>query len=955
MNKIFMDLETFSSVDIHKCGVYKYASSSDFEILLFAYSIDGGPAKVIDIAQGEKIPQDIIDALYDEKIQKWSFNNNFERVCLSSFVGMPVGTYFNPKSWYCSMIWSAYMGLPLSLKGVGAVLKLDEQKMSKGKDLIKYFCCPCTPSKTNGGRTRNLPHHAPDKWRIFKEYNKRDVEVEMSIQEKLRKFPVPVFVWDEYHHDQSINDRGILVDKDFVTAAINVDNNIRNKNTTELQQLTRLENPNSVLQMRDWLKDNNLETASLDKKSVSELLKTASDDVKRVLELRQQLAKSSVKKYQAMQNAACSDNRARGMFQFYGANRTGRFAGRLVQMQNLVQNHLEDLKTARNQVLRQDFEELSNRQETIPDILSQLIRTAFIPKKGCKFIVADFSAIEARVIAWLAGEDWRMELFKTGGDIYCKSASEMFHVPVEKNGANGHLRQKGKIAELACIAEGSLVLTDQGLIPIEKVTKGMNLWDGNEWVSHDGVIYKGEREVISYEGLTATPDHLVWVEGKSKPIQFREASSSGAHLIQTGNGRKPIRMGENNIPGKKMEQGKKSLLCFNKMYRLQLHPMANIRQSSKRHLQRLSSMLTKTSNSIMARPKVNSSKTKMRKPQRSGISKLWSKRNQIRFSKCYRCWAIFNKNIWSSIKRYGNRQNQHKWRLCSGKFAIYNSPTELHKSKKMCVNRIFTKILALFKERNNKKTFIWNDTRRYNQGCEKNGYRETKKMENNPSKIRVYDIRNAGKNHRFTVSNYLVHNCGYGGSVGALKAMGAIEMGLTDEELQPLVNSWRSSNPAITKLWWDVDKAAMKAVKERLPSEVHGIQFFYKSGMLFIKLPSGRCLAYVKPHIGTNQFGGESITYEGVGATKKWERLETYGPKLVENIVQGIARDILCFAMKNLSMCSIVAHVHDEIIIEAPQTMSVDAVCKVMGKTPPWANGLLLRADGYECEFYRKD
>lgn len=646
MRTLSIDIETYSSVDLGKSGVYRYAESPDFEILLFGYSVDGGDVKVVDIAQGENIPEDVIKALVSNDVTKWAFNANFERVCLSKYLGYPVGQYLNPGSWKCTLVWSAYMGLPLSLKGVGSVMKLDEQKMTEGKDLIKYFCCPCTPTKTNGGRNRNKYFHDSEKWSTFKAYNKRDVEVEMAIQSKLQKFPVPDFVWDEYHHDQEINDRGILVDKDFVMSAIDVDQITRNKNTQELQALTGLINPNSVMQMREWLNKNNVDAESLDKKSVSELLKSASDDVKRVLELRQQIAKSSVKKYQAMQNAAGSDDRARGMFQFYGANRTGRFAGRLVQLQNLPQNHIEDLETARQLVRDCEIEALNERNETIPDTLSQLIRTAFIPQEGYKFIVSDFSAIEARVIAWLAGEEWRIETFKEGKDIYCASASQMFGVPVEKHGVNGHLRQKGKIAELAL---------------------------------------------------------------------------------------------------------------------------------------------------------------------------------------------------------------------------------------------------------------------------------------------------------------------GYGGSVGALKAMGAIEMGLTEEELQPLVNSWRSSNPAITKLWWDVDNAAMKAVKERIPSEVHGIEFFWQSAMLFIKLPSGRCLCYVKPHIGVNQFGGESITYEGVGATKKWERLETYGPKLVENIVQGIARDILCFAIKNLDMCRIVGHVHDEVIIEAPMNLKIEAVCKMMGKTPDWAKGLLLRADGYECEFYRKD
>jgi len=646
LRSLSIDLETYSDVDLGKAGVYRYCSSPNFEILLFGYSIDNGPVKVIDIAQGESIPEEIIKAIISPDVTKWAFNASFERVCLSRHLGYPVGKYLNPESWKCSLVWSAYMGLPLSLKGVGSVLKLDEQKMTEGKDLIRYFCVPCKPTETNGNRTRNLPHHAIDKWETFKAYNKRDVEVEMSIQEKLQKFTVPDFVWDEYHIDQEINDRGVLVDLEFVSSAIEVDDIIRNKNTQELQKITGLENPNSVLQMKYWLSTQGIYTDSIDKKAILELKKDANDKLTRVLELRQQLAKSSVKKYQAMQNAACSDGRARGMFMFYGANRTGRFAGRLIQLQNLPQNHLEDIKKSRETTFDKNFEALFKQTETIPDILSQLVRTAFIPKKGCKFIVSDFSAIEARVIAWLADEQWRIDTFRDGKDIYCASASQMFGVPVEKHGVNAHLRQKGKIAELAL---------------------------------------------------------------------------------------------------------------------------------------------------------------------------------------------------------------------------------------------------------------------------------------------------------------------GYGGSVGALKAMGAIEMGLTEEELQPLVSSWRSSNPNITKLWWDVDKAAMRAVFERVPSTIHGIKFYYQSGMLFITLPSGRNLCYVKPHIGINQFGSECITYEGVGSTKKWERLETYGPKLVENIVQGIARDILCFAMKSLKDKNIVMHVHDELVIESAPEESLEDICSKMAITPPWADGLLLRADGYECEFYMKD
>ena len=646
ITSLSVDLETFSSINLSKSGVYRYVESPDFEILLFGYSADGGPAQVVDLACGEKLPPEIAAALTDESITKWAFNANFERVCLSRFLGLPTGEYLDPAQWHCSMVWTATMGLPLSLEGVGAVLGLEKQKLTEGKDLIKYFCQPCTPTKSNDGRTRNYPYHAPEKWSMFKKYNLRDVETEMSIQARLANFPVPESVWNEYHLDQEINDRGVALDMTLVRQAIDMDGRSRLQLTTAMKKLTELDNPNSVQQMKQWLADNGLETNTLGKKAVAELLKTAPEPLGNALSLRQQLAKSSVRKYQTMETAVCADGRARGMFQFYGANRTGRWAGRLIQMQNLPQNHLPDLEQARALVRCGDYEALELLYEDVPDTLSQLIRTAFVPRAGAKFIVSDFSAIEARVIAWFASEQWRQEVFAKGGDIYCASASQMFKVPVEKHGINGHLRQKGKIAELAL---------------------------------------------------------------------------------------------------------------------------------------------------------------------------------------------------------------------------------------------------------------------------------------------------------------------GYGGSVGALKAMGALEMGLTEDELPPLVDAWRQSNPNIVKLWWDVDRAALEAVRNKHTNSTHGVVFSCQSGMLFITLPSGRRLAYVKPRIGENKFGGQCITYEGVGGTKKWERLDSYGPKFVENIVQATSRDILCYAMKTLRNCSIVMHIHDELVIEADTRMYLEAVCEQMGRTPPWTPGLKLRADGYTCPFYKKD
>ena len=646
MKTISIDIETFSSVDLAKSGVYRYAESPDFEVLLFGYSVDGGAVSVVDLTSGEKIPPHILSALEDETVIKCAFNANFERICLSRLLGYKTGRYLSPVSWHCTMVWSAYMGLPLSLQGCGAILQLGRQKLTEGKELIRYFCVPCQPTKANGGRTRNRPGDAPEKWARFKIYNARDVETEAEIQQKLSRFPVPEEIWDEYCIDQKINDTGVALDRTLVREAIAMDGVSGHELSDAMKSLTALENPNSVSQMKTWLAANGLHTDTLGKKTVAELLKTAPERLCEVLLLRQQLAKSSVKKYQAMENAVCSDGRARGMFQFYGADRTGRWAGRLIQMQNLPQNHLSDLSQARALVRTGNREAVKLLYEDIPDTLSQLIRTAFVAPEGKKFIVADFSAIEARVIAWMAGETWRQQVFADGKDIYCASASQMFGVPVEKHGINGHLRQKGKIAELAL---------------------------------------------------------------------------------------------------------------------------------------------------------------------------------------------------------------------------------------------------------------------------------------------------------------------GYGGAVGALKAMGALDMGLSEEELPPLVQAWRNANPNIVNLWWAVDSAVTEAVQRRTSAKTHGIRFTYRSGMLLITLPSGRNLTYVKPKIGTNSFGSPCVTYEGIGGTKKWERLESYGPKFVENIVQATARDILCYAMKALRHTDIVMHIHDEIVIEADPQMSLQAVCEQMGRTPPWAPGLLLRADGYETQFYRKD
>ena len=965
MQKLMIDLETKSDVDITKAGVYRYADSPYFDILLFAYSVDDAPVQVVDLACGEHLPEEILNALTDDRIQKHAFNASFERVCLSVWLrrnyperfvsyGSPedaCGNYLNPKAWRCTMVAAAYLGLPLSLAGVGAVLQLQQQKMSEGKALIRYFCVPY--DHVNGIPVFHAPADAPKKWSVFRAYNQRDVETEQAIEQKIARFPVPEFVWREYDLDQTVNDRGIQLDLQLVQQAIRMDSLTKDKLLHQLKDLTDLDNPNSVQQMKQWLAEHGLELESLGKKEVQEQLKNASPDLRTVLLLRQQVSKSSVKKYQAMQNAVCSDGRARGMFQFYGANRTGREAGRIIQLQNLPQNHLPDLEDARKLVKSGDLEAVELLYEDVPDTLSQLIRTAFVPKPGYKFLVADFSAIEARVIAWLAGETWRMQAFAEGKDIYCASASKIFGVPVVKHGINGHLRQKGKVAELACIAEGQLVLTDHGLIPIEKVTTDDLLWDGEQWVHHEGVIYKGKREVITYEGLTATPDHLVWIEGQSRPIQFGIAASCGSHLVQTGDGGKSIRLGENYQCGKTLEQNMEPLLCVDRMHRMQLEAVDATFQPYIRKIKWLSEMFSAQKNSALARKKTNRSKATLRKPKRCRIFQLRCKRDSVRFSFCDSGRFVSDKQVWHTRTGNGNRQDRRQWKLCSGKSQVCYSYRKQFEQADDRLNTIRPKLLALCVQYHYSKIIQRDDTRRNYSGCRKCRCGEKKMLETHSRTARLYDIQNAGRHHRFTVSGKLVHNCGYGGSVGAMKAMGGSEM--SDAELKQIVTDWRTASPHIVQLWWDVENAAIKAVRDKTETETHGIHFSYESGFLFIRLLSGRRLAYVKPRIEPNRFGGDSITYEGIGTNRKWERLETYSGKLVENIVQATARDLLFYSIQTLSQYFIVGHIHDEMIIECPKDTKLEEICQQMAITPDWAKGLLLRADGYECSFYKKD
>lgn len=630
-------------------------------------------------------------------------------------------------------------------------------------------------------------------------------------------------------------------------------------------------------------------------------------------------------------------------------------SGRIVQLQNLYRNSLPDLEEARGLVSQGDYEALDALYNSVPEVLAQCVRTAFIPAPGYKFIVADFSAIEARVLAWIAGEKWVLDVFEQGGDIYCETASRMFHVPVEKHGINGDLRQKGKQATLSCIAEGELVLTDIGLVPIQNVTTAMKVWDGEGWVNHGGVVYRGEREVITYEGLTATPDHLVFIEGQQEPVYFGLAASCGAHLIQTGDGRGAIWLGEDYKPGKKMESKAEPLLCLNTMPGLRSNSMAEQEQPHQRKVQRVSKLFSAEKDSAVAGQTAYSSKTEMRESKRSWVQKLWGKRNKVRLSECDGSRTLFDSGVWTVEQKSGIGSDRRQRKLCTRKFEICNAERKLCQSTDHCTQPLRSGLLALCGNGCKAETIPRSDQGRDYCRCREGSQGKAEKLAADKRTARLYDIRNAGRHHRFTVSGKLVHNCGYGGSVGALIAMGALEAGMKEEELQPLVAAWREANPNIVSLWWDVDRAVKDAIKQRTTTKTHGLAFEYRGGMLYITLPSGRQLCYVKPQIGENRFGGESVTYMGLDMTKHWSRIESYGPKFVENLVQGLSRDILCFAMKQLSSYRICAHVHDEVIVEAHPNTTVEEICSLMSTVPPWAPGLCLKADGYQAYFYCKD
>lgn len=954
-----IDIETFSSVDLPKCGVYRYVEAPDFEILLFAYAFDDEEPQIVDMACGETIPEEVLEAVADPDIIKAAWNAQFERTC----IGHVLGKRLSPDSWRCSMVHAASLSLPLALKDAAKVLKTGEQKDRAGENLIRYFSVPCKPTKSNGGRTRNFPEHDPEGWRKFKEYCLQDVRTERDIRKRLEAFQMPDAEWDYYRMDQRINDRGVRIDTELVRQAIACDLMLSDEMTKRAYELTGLENPNSVSQLKQWLEEKGIPIESLGKKDVAAMIKEldkngCDQEALDMLKLRLQMAKSSVKKYQAAERYVNRDGRARGLFQFYGANRTGRFSGRGIQLQNLPQNHISTLDEARSLVKAGCFEAVEMLYGNTPDVLSQLIRTMLVPKEGCEFIVADFSAIEARVLAWEAGEDWRLEAFQNGKDIYCESASQMFHVPVVKHGINGELRQKGKVAELACIAEGSMVLTDHGLVPIEDVTSEEKVWDGQEWVTHEGVVYQGEREVIEYEGLTATPDHLVFIEGKAEPVYFGIAAARGAHLIQSGYGGTAIRLGEDNWSGKTVEQRVEPLLCPDRVYGVRICPMDNPAKSYERAVQRMPVLLTAAADTVMAGQKADRCETAVREPKRSRLPQLWGPGHPIRFSRSDRSGALSDWKIRTSKQENGDRQDRQQWELCSGQYPFCDTQAEQLQQTVYGAFPLRSRILAVCMFSGYTKAFFRFNSGRDYSGCGNSCVRKTKELAVHRGKVRVYDIRNAGRRHCFTVSGRLVHNCGYGGSSGALISMGALDMGLKESELPDLINDWRGANPKIVQYWWDVEKAAIDTYKTHEEHPVGRLKFQYYSGTLWMVLPSGRKLAYLKPKLQPNRFGRMSLTFEGVGANNKWSRQETYSGKLVENATQAIARDILVEAMFRMEQAGleIIGHVHDEAIIEVPAgRYTVEEVCALMSKNPAWCRNLPLAAAGYKGSYYFKD
>lgn len=949
-----IDIETYSSAPLPKCGVYRYCDAPDFEILLFSYAFDDEPVQTIDLASGETLPPEVISALKEPDVIKTAYNAQFERVCLSRYLGH----WLDPHQWRCTMVMAAYLTLPGRLADAAVALGTTEKKMEEGKDLIRYFSVPCKPTKTNGGRTRNLPADAPEKWAVYRQYNAQDVETERAIRKALEKYPLPEQEWELYALDQQINDRGVRVDKKLVKNAIAVDAVFAQAACQRAKELTGLENPGSVNQLKAWLADQDMPMESLARKIVQEKAAQTDGIVAELLNLRLELSKTSVKKYEAMARCVCRDGRIHGMMQFYGASRTGRFASRILNMQNLPQNHLPDLELAREIVKSGDEELLDALFASVPGTLSELIRTAFIPKDGCRFLVADFSAIEARVLAWLANEEWVLEEFRGKGKIYEATASRMFHIPQEtivKGNPNYEYRQKGKQATLSCIAEGQLVLTDHGLIRIENVKQYHRLWDGENWVSHEGVVYRGQMEVMTYDGLTATADHLVWIEGQARPVYFGFAAASGAHLMRTEYCGQAIRMGKDNQPGKTVERAMEPVLRTDGMRFLPQYSMDVSFQSDSGNIQRVSKLLSEAqADSNVAGAAADRCKRTLRKPQRQAVSFIWRPRRQILLSvrhsggnldseKCSECTA--------GVRDGSHRQQRS---LCAGEHPICSQRKESGQPARDGIIGMGSGILALFSKCGHQDAVFRENTGRNHRISAGGGAHEAKKLEAHRRTARLYDIRNAGPHHRFTVSGRLVHNCGYGGGVGALKAMGAK---MPEEEMQPLVDAWRAANPNIVAFWSALDRAARTVIRRKTSAHVGKVTLYWQDDKMFMRLPSGRNLCYQSPHFTENRFGSDAIGYYAPNAAGQMVVQETFGGKLAENATQAIARDILAHALLTLEKNGypVVFHVHDEAVIEKPTGQgSLEEACRLMAIEPDWAKDLPLRADGYECAYYQK-
>lgn len=964
MRTLYIDIETYSDRAIDY-GVHAYVDADNFQILLFAYAFDDEDVEVIDFTAGEKLPESVAEALVDPGVIKTAFNANFEITCLAC--AFP--ELIKPEQWECDKILAHYHSIGASLATVGKALGLpeDKQKDARGKRLITYFCKPCKPTKRNGGRTRNLPEHAPEDWEVFKEYNRQDVVTERAIRHELEWLRPDKSEHDLWLIDRKINCRGVHLDMALVDAAIKINEDYTDTLIARAKELTGLENPNSVAQLKEWFRLNGHPIASLNKETVEEMLK---DDnlhpvLKEVLRIRARLGKTSIKKYIAMRDSLCSDGRAHDLFQFYGASRTGRWAGRNIQLQNLPRNYINDLETAREAVKSGDMEWVKLMYGNVPDTLSQLIRTAIIPAEGKKFVVADFSAIEARVLAWLADETWVLDAFRAGKDIYCETASQMFNVPVEKHGQNSELRQKGKVATLACIAEGELVLTDSGLKPIEKVSCADRVWDGESFVRHEGVIYKGVKDVIEYEGLRATTDHLVYVEGQQRPIQFGLAAASGAHLIQAGDGRRAIRACSDYQPREALDKRVAQTLCADEMCALRERTMDNPGELNSGEIQGLSAMLSAETNPAMAGQAAHGGKATLREPQRPSVSSVWCARDKVFISVCERCMALDNQAFRPAGALAGVRPNRQQRALCTGEHPVCHKASEQRESACYGSVRIRPAVLALCAFCCDSEAVGGRIAGADYRRCQTSSIRETKELATYCGKAHVYDIRNAGQHHRYTVSGKLVHNCGYGGGIGALLAMGGDKMGLSEQEMQHIITRWRKSSPHIVQFWYTLEKAARRAIQRKLSTTLpHGIKFMSSHGHLLVQLPSKRYLVYLNARMGTNKFGDPSIVYDGVDMTKKaagaaLAELETYSGKLAENITQAVARDCLAIAMKNVEAANypIVAHIHDEVVLEVPDNdkYNLDEAIQLMTQNVDWNEGLPLNAAGFESYFYMKD